>query len=231
VAQIDAADEGDVGGGTTGVTEHDHLHVVRAARPDPHVEHALPAGRLDLLAQLTVLLFAELEAVEVRAPQQASHQHATAGCRAEQVRYPGARRGEPLVGVAAPVGEEQQIAGLEGGDAGQQLREVGRAVDQRPDLVAGRPRRAAAAGVEAGGRVATLRRGEEPVIDTHPGQLPANRPGIRAARPGRPHVVSAAARRAAPSPRPTACPFSPAGGPLLLPTRRAPSPRPMAVAV
>jgi len=140
-----------------------------AARPDPHVEQALAARRVDHLAQPAVLLLAELEAVQVRAPQQAPHQNAAPGRRAEQVSYRRARRGEQLVGVAAPVGEQQQIAGAEGGDAGQQFGEVGNAVDERPDLVAGRLRNAAAARIEAGGRVAALRRGQEPVSNAHTG--------------------------------------------------------------
>jgi hypothetical protein len=56
VAEVDAADEGDVQLGPAGMADHDHLLVVGAQRADPLVEEALAAGGLDLVAEVTVLL-------------------------------------------------------------------------------------------------------------------------------------------------------------------------------
>jgi hypothetical protein len=119
---------------------------------------ALAARGVDLLVQVAVLLLAELKAVQVRAPQQAPHHHATACRRAEQIHYLWARRAEQLIGIAAPVGEEKEVAG--------------------------RPRRGAAvAGIEAGGGVAALRGGQGPVVDAHPGAATWKSAGIRPGRP------------------------------------------------
>ena len=72
--------------------------------------------------------------------------------------------GQPLVGVALPVGEEHQVARPGGLEALEQLGEVRRAVDQRPDQVALRPGLAARVRVvEPGAWVPALRPGEQPV--------------------------------------------------------------------
>ena len=56
VAQVDAADEGDVVLGPVAVAQHHQLLVVRAEAADPHVEQALAARLVDRLAELAVLL-------------------------------------------------------------------------------------------------------------------------------------------------------------------------------
>ena len=58
------------------VAQHDDLLVVGAQRADPHVQQALAAGVLDLLAEVTVLGRAEAQPVEVRAPHQPPHDDA-----------------------------------------------------------------------------------------------------------------------------------------------------------
>ena len=55
VAQVDAADVGDVALGVVAVADHDQLLVVRAARAHPHVEQRLGAARLELPAEQPVL--------------------------------------------------------------------------------------------------------------------------------------------------------------------------------
>ena len=59
MAQVDAADERDVGLGAVTMPQHDQLLVVGAERANPHVEQALPAGGLDRLDELAVLDRAE----------------------------------------------------------------------------------------------------------------------------------------------------------------------------
>ncbi len=72
--------------------------------------------------------------------------------------------GEPLVGVALPVGEEDQVARPRGLDPFVQLGEVRRPVDQRPDQVALRPGLLVGVRfVDAGQGVAALLLGEQPV--------------------------------------------------------------------
>jgi hypothetical protein len=65
VAQVDAADEGDVGIGAARVAEDDQLLVVRPSPPHPFVQQDLPAGSSDLPRESTVLLGAEGQAVTV----------------------------------------------------------------------------------------------------------------------------------------------------------------------
>ncbi|MGW1927002.1 hypothetical protein ACWCQ0_50385, partial [Streptomyces massasporeus] len=91
------------------MTQHHHLLVVRAAGPHPHVEQALAARLLDLRAEAAVLLLAEPETVQVGAPQQALHDDVPAGRLAQHRADLGALTGEPLVAIAAPVGEQEQV--------------------------------------------------------------------------------------------------------------------------
>ena len=111
VAQIDAAQVGHVALRASWVAEDGQLLVVRAPGADPHVQEALAAGGLDLLTELAVLVLVVAEAVQVGAPQQAPNEHSAGRCRGQDRRDFGARTGKPLVGVPAPVGEEQVIAG------------------------------------------------------------------------------------------------------------------------
>ena len=74
--------------GSPRMSEHDQLLVVRPERAHPHVEEALPPGRLDLLAQVPVLARAEVEPVQVRAPDEAADIHPSPGSSGEDVDRP-----------------------------------------------------------------------------------------------------------------------------------------------
>jgi hypothetical protein len=75
VAQVNAADEGDLEFWAAGMPQHDELLVMRATGSNPHVAQALPAGRLNVLTQMTVLLLAEREPVQMRTPDQTLDHH------------------------------------------------------------------------------------------------------------------------------------------------------------
>ena len=126
--------------------------------PHPHVEQRLGATRLELAAEQPVLARGEAERVLVRAPDQPAYVDAALVGPAEHLGDLAAGlAGEPLVGVALPVGEEDQVAGSGGLDPFVQLGEVRRPVDQRPDQVALRPGLVAGVPVvEAGLGVAAL---------------------------------------------------------------------------
>ncbi len=118
-----------------------------------------PPAALDRVAKVLVLLLAVGELVQVRAPHQALDDDAAFGRRAQQLADGGAVVAHLLVGVAAPVGEEQVVTPHRA---------------PRPRSPAGRNRshRESAAGTVAcapgrnrGGRVASLFRGEEPVCE------------------------------------------------------------------
>ncbi|MEO9139027.1 MAG: hypothetical protein ABI345_08165 [Jatrophihabitans sp.] len=59
MAQIDAADKGDVQLRTAGMSQHDEFLVMRTSWAYPHIEQAFPSSGLDLLAEMPVLLLAE----------------------------------------------------------------------------------------------------------------------------------------------------------------------------
>jgi hypothetical protein len=133
VAQVDSADECDVALGAVGVAQDDELLVVRATGTYPHVQQALAAGGFDLLAEVAVLALAELEAVQVRTPDQALDDHAALGSLAQHradLTTRAAARVERLVRVTAPVGEQQQVARLLGAHRCEELGEVHGTVNQ-----------------------------------------------------------------------------------------------------
>jgi hypothetical protein len=164
VAQVDAAHVRDVPGRVVLVPDHHELLVVGAAGPHTHVEQRLGPALLQVLAEAPVLTCREPQLLPVRAPDQAAHVDAPLVGPSEHLRDLASRlAGQPLVGVALPVGEEDQVAGDRGLDALVELGEVRRAVDQRPDEVALGPRLLAGKPcVEAGPRVRALGLGEEP---------------------------------------------------------------------
>ena len=162
VAQVDTAGEGDVAVGCAGVAQHHQLLVVRSAEAHPLVEQHLAAGRLDRVAEMLVLLLAVGELVQMRAPHQALDDDAAFGGLAEQLGDGGPVVAQSLVGVAAPVGEEQVVAAAHLVHLGGEPVEVGGAVDQRLDPVARAPVR------HRGGRVSALARssGTNPLTRT-----------------------------------------------------------------
>ena len=140
VAQVDPADVGDVPLRPAPVADHHQLLVMRPAGPDPHVEQHLGPVALQLLAGLPVLGGGEGQDVEVRAPDQpANVDAADVGRRQQLLHGRFGFVGQLLVGVAAPVGEVDDVAGLGLLDPLAQFGEVGRPVHQRPDVIARRP--------------------------------------------------------------------------------------------
>ena len=134
-------------------------------------------------------------ALGVRAPDQPADVDAALVGPAEHLGDLAARlAGEPLVGVALPVGEEHQVAGAGGLEPLVQLGEVRRAVDQRADQVALRPGLlAGVAVVEPGGGVAALGLGQQPVARVgHPCTVP------RCVRVRQPAGLDARRRRSVP---------------------------------
>ena len=53
------------------MTQHDELLMMGSAWAHPHISYALAASRLDLLAEMAILLLTERKLVQVRTPQQA----------------------------------------------------------------------------------------------------------------------------------------------------------------
>ena len=165
VAQVDPADVRDVPCGVVAVPDHHELLVVRAAGADPHVQQRLRAALLQRASQQAVLPGGEPELLPVRAPDQTAYVDPTLVGAGEHLRdlAPGLA-GEPLVGVALPVGEEDQVARAGRLETLVELGEVGRPVHQRPDHVALRPRLTTRVpGVEPGGPVAAFTLVEQPV--------------------------------------------------------------------
>ena len=159
VAQVDAADVRDVAGRVVAVPDDHQLLVVRAARcapacrAAPRRRAAAAAGRAGGSRSAV-----KPSALRVRAPDQPAYVDAALVGPAEHLDDLAARlAGEPLVGVALPVGEEDQVAGAGGLEPLVELGEVRRPVDQRADQVALRPgllagvpgRRAGCAGCRA----------------------------------------------------------------------------------
>jgi hypothetical protein len=136
VAQVDAPDIGHIAHGVFAVTKDDQLLVVRAQRSDAHVEQTLAARLFDLCPEASILLGAELELVEVRAPQQSAHVHTPSCGRSKDHPNLGALTVEPLIAIPPPVREHQEVAPTHLGHRGQQLAEVGRSVDQRANMIA-----------------------------------------------------------------------------------------------
>ena len=156
--EVDTADVGDVVV-RVAVPEDDDLLVVAAERPDPLVEQHLAAGGEDGRGEPAVLRDVVAEHLEVRAPQQPAHQ-GPAPCRAREDL--GDRRSavaELLVAVAAPAGEQHQVAVAGRRHALGERAVVGAPVHPQVHGVALGPR------PQPGRRVVALGAREEPVLD------------------------------------------------------------------
>ena len=184
VAEVDAADERHVVLGSGPPQQHELL-VMAPAAPHPFVEHELSASLVHRFDQMEVLLLAEVRPVRVRAPHQAAHVHASRRQPGQDPGHFGARAGEELVGVAAPVGEVDPLAPLERAEGGVEPCVVLGAVNEDAHVVAvavGR-RRAIAAAVDLRGRVPALLDRQEPCLCTHallPTHDRCHRPVLRA---------------------------------------------------
>ncbi len=164
VAQIDPADEGDVPVGVPVVLDHEQLLVVRAEPADPLVQQHLPAGLVDLVAQVLVLLGVVGQVLRVRAPDQAADLDAVLGQIAEHLTHARALGQQFLVGVPAPVGEVDPVPGGQLTEFLVEPAEVVRTVQHRSDLIAGHPAETVVPGnpVDVGRGVAPLLGREEP---------------------------------------------------------------------
>ena len=189
VAQVDAAEVRDVARRVVAVPQHDELLVVRAAGAHPHVAQALAAGLVDLDAEQPRLLGVEAELVPVRAPQQPAHVGPAPGRRGERRRHRRCRVvGQPLVRVAPPVDEVEQVALAQGADPLVQLGHVRPAVHDGPHPVPLAPRDALRVVVVDDGVGVVPLGGREEEIGEHAAILPVRGPPART-------VVGRSARR------------------------------------
>ena len=101
VAQIDPANEGDVTLGSSGMQDHEQLLMVTSGAPHPLVEQHLPAGGVDNLGEVAVLLLAETGGLRMRPPQQTLDVYPASCDLLEHVDDSGARPDEQFVGIAA----------------------------------------------------------------------------------------------------------------------------------
>ena len=139
VREVDAADVGHVAGRVVAVADHHELLVVRPAGAHAHVEQHLGAAVLQLLPEVPVLGGEEAGLVEVGAPHQPAHvDPALVGPAEDLGDLAAGVAGQPLVGVALPVGEQHQVTRLVA-DRAVQVGEVGRAVDEREHQVVVEP--------------------------------------------------------------------------------------------
>src|SRR5205085_940680 len=99
MAQIDAADEGDVVVGVVSPASDDELLMMAPASSHPLVEQELAPGSVDVLREGQVLLLREVQLRGMGAPQQTAHAHAARRELLEDPRQLGARTGEPFVGI------------------------------------------------------------------------------------------------------------------------------------
>src|SRR5439155_20467618 len=79
MAEIDPAHECHVLVGSAGVANQHELLVMRARPADTFIEQGLAASRVDHLGEPSVLLFAELPLVRMRAPDETANRHARSG--------------------------------------------------------------------------------------------------------------------------------------------------------
>jgi hypothetical protein len=171
VTQVDTIDEGHILIGASRVAQHHELLMMRASRSYSHVEQALPAGSRYVLAQLSVLPLAELQSIQVRSPDQALDQHSAPCRRGQDVGDRPTGDGQAFIGVAAPVGEQQQVTGPQGVHRLYEFGEIARSVYQWVHVVAWRPGcLVGVATIQQRRRVAALLRGEQPLF-----QIPRHR--------------------------------------------------------
>ena len=133
--EVDAADEGDVGGGPVRVPDDDQLLVVAAASAGAGVQHDLPAMVGDVPHELGVGLLALFQEPRLGAPQQPEDEYPAVSRVRQQVAHLGARAVQPLVEVAPEV-QEVDLVTLSGlCELVGQPPEVADPVDQGGDQV------------------------------------------------------------------------------------------------
>jgi hypothetical protein len=157
MTQVDASCEGDVALGIARVPNHHEFLVMGTAEAHPLIEQHLAARGFDRLPEMLVLLLAVGELVQMRAPHQALDHDAALGRVAEQLPDGRSVVAHLLVGVPAPIGEEEIVPVAEHLDFTDQPVEVGRTMDQRLGAATCTP------GGNRGARVASLLRSEKPI--------------------------------------------------------------------
>jgi hypothetical protein len=172
VAQVDAADECDIEFGSLGMAQHDEFLMMRATGPNAHVPDALPTGPVNVLSEMTVLLFAERQPIKMGPPDQAFHDYTPPRGLAEHARYLGVRAVQQLVGITSPVGEEQQIVGSHESNTSKKFGKVDLSVDERGGVVAAGPcLPTSRVAVQPSPVVAPLVSAEKPPFDPHVAHL------------------------------------------------------------
>jgi hypothetical protein len=159
VVEVDAAEEGPIVAGTVAITDDHHLLVMAAEREHPLVQHDLATRPVDGEGEPPVRARLRIHQAGVGVPEQPVHPRAATCCRAECLDDRGSVVGEELVGIAPPPDELHRVAVARRGQRFRQRVEVHTPVHQRANGVALGPR------AEAGGSVAALELGEEPVRD------------------------------------------------------------------
>ena len=150
------------------MAEDDELLVMAASASNPLVQKDLAARLVHDGPQVHVLLLAEVALVRVGAPHQTPDVDPSPGELAEHATdlRPGPR--QLLVGVPPPVGEHDQVAGIQTLKRRVEALEVFTAVHERPDRVPLRPSgMAGVTSIQVGVGVPSLVRGEEPVVGPH----------------------------------------------------------------
>ena len=157
VGQVDPADEGHVASEVVTVSDHHELLVVGAAGAHAHVEQHLGAPFLQLFAEVTVLGGEEAGLVKMGTPDQSADVRASLVRTGQHLDHLAAGLpDELLVGVALPVGEEDQVARPGRLQRVVQGAEVRRSMDQWTYEVAFRPAPIAVLVVQPGPRILTF---------------------------------------------------------------------------
>jgi hypothetical protein len=87
------------------MAEHDELLMVGSPWAHAHISHALAARRLNILAEMAILLLAQRKLVQMRTPQQPLDHNTPSSRVGEHSRHPMASLVQPLIRIAPPVGE------------------------------------------------------------------------------------------------------------------------------
>lgn len=153
--EVDTADERHVGLRGVPVSDDDELLMVAAEHENPLIEDDLAARFLQSKCQLPILRAGEPQCLDVRPPDHALDDSAAA-CHAGQGVLDRRVVGQELLGIAAPIGEHDQIALAGLVESGGKGREVRLAVHERSDPVAFRPR------FDPGIRVSPFLRAQKP---------------------------------------------------------------------
>lgn len=117
---------------------------------------------------MPVLLLAEGQPVQVRAPNEPFHDCAPRSGIAQRVRDLRAARVQRLVGISAPIGEHHQVVRTDPTQTREQLREVHPSMNKLVDSVARGPSSPThVPTIDPRRRITAFVRAQEPVLDVH----------------------------------------------------------------